>query len=131
MPQQPIELILIRQCASSLAAPIWLMGLDGNLVYYNEAAEQVLGKRFDEAGEVLGRELATLFQTTAEDGSAIDAEDLPINIALSHGRPAYLPMRICGLDGVWRKIEVTAFPVVGQGGLQLGAVAIFWEAARA
>jgi hypothetical protein len=31
-------------------------------------------------------------------------------------------------DGVWRKIEVTAFPVEGQGGRHLGAVAIFWEA---
>jgi hypothetical protein len=36
-------------------------------------------------------------------------------------------MRIQGLDGIWRMIEVTAFPIIGQGDRHLGAVAIFWE----
>jgi PAS domain-containing protein len=130
MPQQPIELILLRACARALATPMWLMGADGNLLYYNEGAERLLGRRFDEAGEILGTELATLFRTTAEDGSEIPAHELPINVALNQGRPAHRPMRIRGLDGIWRKIEVTAFPVIGQGGSQLGAVAVFWEAAN-
>jgi PAS domain-containing protein len=128
MPQQPIELILLRQLASSLAMPVWLMGDNGDLLFYNEPAEPILGRRFDEAGEMPGEELATMFQTTAEDGSPIDAHDLPVNIALTQRRPAHLWFRIRGLDGIWRKIEVTAFPVEGQGGRHLGAVAIFWEA---
>jgi hypothetical protein len=37
-------------------------------------------------------------------------------------------MWIRGLDGVARQIEVTAFPLIGQGGHRLGGVAIFWEA---
>ncbi|MEX0785758.1 MAG: PAS domain-containing protein [Dehalococcoidia bacterium] len=127
MAQREIELILLRATARALAIPIWLMGLDGRLLYYNEAAERILGKRFDEVGDVLGEELATLFQATAPDGSAISAEELPINIALQKQRPAHLPMRICGMDGVWRRIEVTSFPVEGAGGRHLGAVAIFWE----
>jgi PAS domain-containing protein len=128
MPQQPIELILMRQCASHLATPVWLMGPDGNLLFYNEPAEPILGRRFDEAGEMTGEVLSTMFQTTTEDGSPLEAEDLPINIALRERRPAHLWMRIQGLDGVWRRIEVTAFPLEGQGGRHLGAVAIFWEA---
>ena len=52
MPQQPLELILLRQCASHLAMPIWIMGPDGNLLFYNEPAEPILGRRFDEAGEL-------------------------------------------------------------------------------
>jgi hypothetical protein len=108
--------------------PIWLMGSNGELLYYNEPAEPILGRRFDDAGAMPGEMLATMFQTTAEDGSPLDANDLPINIALSERRPAHLPMRILGLDGVWRRIEVTAFPIEGQGDRHLGAVAIFWEA---
>ncbi|MCH7578292.1 MAG: PAS domain-containing protein [Chloroflexi bacterium] len=124
----PIELILLRQCASYLAMPIWLMAENGDLLFYNEPAESVLGRRFDEAGEMPGAELAAMFQTTAEDGSPLEANDLPVNIALTERRPAHRRMRIRGLDGAWRKIEVTAFPVEGQGGRHLGAVAIFWEA---
>jgi PAS domain-containing protein len=128
MPQQPIELILMRQCASHLAMPIWIMGPDGNLLFYNEPAELILGRRFDEAGEMPGDVLSTVFQTTAEDGSPLKAEDLPVNIALREHRPAHLWFRIRGLDSVWRRIEVTAFPLEGHQGRHLGAVAIFWEA---
>jgi len=128
MAQREIELILLRQCASHLAMPIWLMGPDGELLFYNEPAELILGRRFDEAGEMPGEVLSTMFQTTAEDGSRLETEDLPINIALRERRPAHLWFRIRGLDGVWRRIEVTAFPIEGQGGRNLGAVAIFWEA---
>jgi PAS domain S-box-containing protein len=128
MAQREIELILLRQFASHLAMPIWLMGPGGDLLFYNEPAEPILGRRFEEAGEMPGEVLATMFQTTAEDGSRLEAEDLPINIALGERRPAHLWFRIRGLDGVWRRIEVTAFPIEGQGGRNLGAVAIFWEA---
>jgi hypothetical protein len=34
---------------------------------------------------------------------------------------------INGLDRVRRVIEITAFPLDGQSGRRLGAVAIFWE----
>jgi len=128
MAQQPIELILTRQWASYLVVPVWVMGENGHLVYYNEPAEAVLGRRFDEAGEMLAEELATIFQTTSEDGSRLDSESLPINIALLERRPAHRRLRIRGLDGEWRLVDASAFPIEGQGGRHLGAVAIFWEA---
>ncbi len=128
MPQQPIELILTRQWASYLAVPVWVMGEGGDLIYYNEPAEAVLGRRFDEAGEMPGEELASIFRTTNEDGSPLPSELIPINVALLERRPAYLRVRFLGLDGVWRVVEATAFPIEGQGGRHLGAVAIFWEA---
>ncbi len=127
MAQQPIELILTKQWASYLAMPVWVMGENGDLLYYNEAAEAIIGRRYDEAGEMPGEELAAIFKTTAEDGSPIAAESLPINIALTERRPAHLVMRMQGLDGVWRRIAVTAFPLEGQGGRHLGVVAFFWE----
>ena len=130
MPQQPIELILTRQWASYLAVPVWVMGENGDLLYYNEPAEAVIGRRYDEAGEMPGEELARIFQTTAADGSPIAAEVFPLNVALMERRPAHMRLRIQGLDGVWREIEATAFPLEGQGGRHLGAVALFWEVHR-
>jgi len=127
MPQQPIELILTRQWASYLAVPVWVMGENGDLLYYNESAEAVLGRRFEEAGEMHGDELASIFQTTAEDGSPLRSEELPINIALLKRRPVHLRLRLRGLDGFWRLVDAAAFPIEGQGGRQLGAMAIFWE----
>ena len=127
MPQQAIELILTRQWASYLAMPVWVADEDGHLLYYNEPAEALLGRRYDEAGEMPLEELDTIFRTTGEDGSPLPAGDLPIGIALRERRPAHLRHRMRGLDGVSRLVEVMAFPLEGQGGRHLGAVAIFWE----
>lgn len=130
MTQKDIEIILLRRCASYLTMPIWLMDPDGELLYYNEAAEPILGKPFEAAGRMPGHVLAEMYQTTAEDGSPIGASDLPINIALVDRKPAHLRFRILGLDGHWRLITVTAFPLEGQEGRNLGAMAIFWEVER-
>src|SRR3972149_3323714 len=127
MPQQAIELILTRQWASYLAMPVWVTGEDGSLLYYNEPAEALLGRRYDEAGEMPLEEIDKISQTTAEDGSPLASDVLPLGIALRERRPAHLRHRFRGLDGVWRLVEVTAFPLEGQGGRHLGAVLIFWE----
>jgi PAS domain-containing protein len=127
MPQQAIEVILMRQLASYLAMPIFLVDPAGNLLFYNEPAEGLLGHRYEETGEVPFAEWARLFQPTSDDGSPLPPEALPLVIALQQHRAAHLAFQICGLDGVVRKIEATAFPLEGQGGRHLGAVAIFWE----
>jgi hypothetical protein len=59
----------------------------------------------------------------------VPAEEVPINAALLHHRPAHSRVRFRALDGVWRVIDVSAFPLEGQGGRHLGAVAMFWEPA--
>jgi PAS domain-containing protein len=52
MPQQEIEMILVRQLASYLAMPIFVVDPQGTLVFYNEPAELLLGRRFEETGEM-------------------------------------------------------------------------------
>lgn len=125
--QQPIEIILLKQWSSYLAVPVWLMDDAGNLTYFNEAAEELLGARFNEVGEIQADELAHRFQTAAPDGEPLDTKELPIVVALVDRRPAYARLRIRAFDGVWRVIAVSAFPVDGHGGRNLGAVAMFWE----
>ena len=125
--QKEIELILARPLASSLAIPIFIVDPLGNLVYYNEPAEMILGHRFEETGEMPVDEWSTLFQPTDENGKPLTAEMLPLMVALTHHAPDHREMWIEGLDGVRRFIEVTAFPLDGQAERYLGALAIFWE----
>ncbi|MDH3607584.1 MAG: PAS domain-containing protein [Acidimicrobiia bacterium] len=130
MAQQPIELILLKQWATHIATPVWIMDVEGNLVFYNEPAEVILGKRFDEAGELHADQLADLFVTTGLDGEPVANKELPVVVALTEHHPAHAELRIQTLDtGESRRIEVTAIPIEGQGGRSLGAFAVFWESA--
>jgi PAS domain S-box-containing protein len=131
MPQREIELILLRQWASHMTLPIWVTGLDGDLVYYNEPAEAMLGVRYDEAGEMPVGDLIRTFQITDESGTPLSSEAFPLAVVMQTGKPHHGRMRYCGLDGTWRTVEVTAFPFEGEGRRPLGVVAIWWEATDA
>jgi PAS domain S-box-containing protein len=126
-PQQPLELILLRQLASYLTVPIWMMDEAGNLIFYNEPAERLLGVRFDDAGPIRSEDLVGMFQTTDLDGEPLSQSDLPIVHALTKRVPSYRSLRICALDGQWKEMEVSAVPLEGQGGRFLGAFATLWE----
>jgi PAS domain-containing protein len=126
MPQQAIEVILMRQLASYLAMPIFVVDPDGNLLFYNEPAETLLGRPFDETSEMPMAEWSTAFEPLDEDRRPLPPESLPLVIALRRREPAHKTIHITGLDRVARQIEVTAFPLVGQGGRLLGAAAMFW-----
>lgn len=127
MGQKEIELILLRQWASYLAVPIWVTGAKGELLFFNEPAEALVGRRYDEVDEIMVEDHSDIFEIRADDGAPLPAAELPLSIALGSRRPAHRRLQGRALDGVWRHIEVTAFPVEGQGGRLLGAVAIFWE----
>jgi PAS domain S-box-containing protein len=128
MAQQPLELILLRQLASHLVIPMWMMDEQGNLIYYNESAEGLLGVQFDDVGPITSENLVGKWQVTQLDGSPLDDYDFPVVIALSKHKPAHRPVRFQGMDGVWRAVEVTALPLEGQDGRFLGVLATFWEA---
>jgi PAS domain-containing protein len=127
MAQREIEVILMRRLASYLSLPILLVDTRGDLVFFNEAAETLVGRRFDEVDEIRRGRWSALFKPTAEDGTPIKREDLPLFIATEHLEPAHLRACIQGLNGVPRKIEGIGFPLVGQSGRMLGAAGIFWE----
>jgi len=122
-----VELILMKQVASYLAVPIFLVDPAGTLLYYNEPAEFLLGERYDETGEMPLEEWGTVFSPTDRSGMPLAPEALPLAIAVQQGHPAHGQISITGLDGVARHLSVTAFPLVGQSNRNLGAVAIFWE----
>ena len=117
----------MRELAGHLATPIFVVDPDGDLLFYNEPAETLLGSRFDETGKMLFAEWATVFTPTDEDEHPIPPDELPLAIAAQQRRPAQGSMWIRGLDGRRRHLIVTAIPLQGQWGEHLGAAAIFWE----
>jgi len=127
MAQKEIEVILSRQLAEYLALPIFIVDPNGDLLYYNEPAETILGSRYDETGPMSANELAGIFRTVDQDGSPLKSDDLPIVKALVRREPAHGILWIESLDSRLRKIAVTAFPIIGQAKRFLGAIAIFWE----
>jgi len=129
MAQKAVELILMRQLASTLAMPIFLVDADGTLVFYNEPAERVLGKRFEETGEMPPSEWSTLWQPMEADGRPLAPERLPLMIAFSDRKPAHGEFWIQSLDGARRQIRATAFPLIRLTEEVVGAVVIFWETA--
>lgn len=130
MAQKPIEVILMRQLASYLPIPIFLVDEDGMLLFYNEPAEPLLGRRFDEAGEMKLDMWSTIFLPTDEHGAPLPPDDVPLVVALRERRPIHRTIGFTGLDGVKNRIELTAFPLEGKGDRHLGAVAMFWPAQR-
>ena len=122
----PVELILMRQLASYLATPIFLVDAEGTLVFYNEAAERLLGRRFEDLPEMGRDEWLLAFQPHDLDGSSLSPADNPLPAALADGREHHRDVAIIGLDGRERTISVTAFPLIGQARHLAGAVAVFW-----
>lgn len=129
MPQREIEVILARQLASYLNMPVFIVDPEGNLVFFNEPAESILGRRFEETGEMTASEWSTVFTPMDEHGNALAPDLLPLMIALADRKPAYRQFWIRGLDGARHYIGVSAFPLIGQANRFLGAVALFWEEA--
>jgi PAS domain-containing protein len=125
--QQALELILLRQWASYIKTPIWLTSTDGYLLYFNEPAEKIIGIRFGEAGPLPVNELIARFEITDEYGAGIDIDMLPLAVALGERKPSHARIRVRSIGGEYVRISVTAFPIEGQGGRFLGAVAMFWE----
>jgi PAS domain-containing protein len=122
-----LVLILAREFASKLATPMFISDADGNLVFFNEPAGQVLGRTFSEVGELPAGRWAELFETEELDGAPVPLERMPAGIALLERRPAHHRFAIRGLDGVRRVISVTAFPLLAHVDDLVGVVAIFWQ----
>jgi PAS domain-containing protein len=123
----PIQIILTRQLAGYLGVPLFLIDPGGSLLFYNEAAEAILGRRFDETGPMTAAEWSSIFAPMDEGGRPVAPESLPLMITLAEQRPAFARFFIRGLDGVLRHLEVTSIPIAGLRGELLGAAALFWE----
>lgn len=122
-----IEIILSRQLADCLSIPIFLTDPEGNLLFYNEPAEELLGRRYEETGAMPVSEWSTIFKPVDEQGNTIPPAELPLVRTLTNQYPAHGTFWIESLEGEKNRISVTAYPIIGRPDRFLGAVAIFWK----
>ena len=122
-----LPLILARELAANLATPMFLIDAAGMLVFYNEAAEVLIGKSFGELGEIAANDFGEALQLTTPDGSPLRRRDTPAGVAFITRRPAHRKLVATGYDGVPRQVEVTAYPLFGATDEMHGVVTVFWE----
>lgn len=121
-----IEIILSRQLAETLSTAIFIIDTEGSLIFYNESAEEILGKKFEETGMMPVEEWGTIFKPMDDKGNPLNPEDLPLVKTMNSRLPTHGSFWIESLKGDKYKITVTAYPLIGRGQRFVGAVAIFW-----
>lgn len=126
--QKPLELILARNLLSSISTPAFLVGEAGMLLFYNEAAGAMVGRRFEDTGTLSAEEWTCAFGPFDEQNQPIPYDDLSLTRALRAGRPAHGMFRIASADSSRQEIAASAIPIVGTGGTS-GAIVIFWPLA--
>lgn len=124
-PQRALELILARNLLSSLTTAAFLVDDTGTVAFYNEAAGEVLGRRFEECGPMSAQEWGSNHGPFGETGEPIPFGELELTQGLVRGRPGHSRFNIRALDGADHLIEASAMPIVATGG-QRGAMVFFW-----
>jgi PAS domain-containing protein len=125
--QKHLVLILAREFASSLSTPTLIADARGYLVFYNEAAEAVVGRRFSEAGEIPLDDWVGAFEPRTVSSEPLPAERRPARVAFDERRASHLRYLVTSADGVEREIESTAFPLFAHTDEFVGIVVIFWR----
>ena len=123
-----LPLILARELAANLATPMFLIDAEGYLVYYNEAAELMLGKTHAELGVVAANEFGTMLQLADLDETPLRRRDSPAGVAFILREPAHRTLLATTLDGRREKFECTAYPLFGRSDDMHGVLTVFWPA---
>jgi PAS domain-containing protein len=125
--QKHLVLILARELASNLATPTLIADDQGRLVFYNEAAEELVGQHFAETGEIPLDEWTTSFAPRTLDAEPLPPEQRPARIAFDERRPSHQRFLITSRDDVDREVAVTAVPLFAHADEFVGVMAIFWR----
>ena len=122
-----LVLILAREFASNLATPTLLVDADGQLIFFNEAAEEILGQTFSEVGEQSIDEFSASVAPRLGDNEPLPQDRRPTKIALEERRAVHEDMTITTFEGEERRVGVTAFPLFAQKDEFVGIVVIWWR----
>ncbi len=129
-PQKPLELILARNLLSSIITPAFLVGEEGQLLFFNEAAAAMLGRRFEETGALTSAQWTGEFGPFDGNNVPIPYDEIPATVAVRHQRAFHGTFRICLAGKHYTDVEASTIPIVGPGGSS-GAVVIFWPVSEA
>ncbi|MEA2470248.1 MAG: hypothetical protein QOE38_1247 [Thermoleophilaceae bacterium] len=127
MATQPLELILARNLISGIELAAFLVDPDGVLVFFNDAAGELVGRRFEEVGRLPREEWSSEFGPFDEFGKLMPTDTLPLTVALRQGLPAHDRFRVSSSgDGELVEVDVSALPLGTADGFK-GAIVVFWR----
>ena len=126
-PQKHLVLVLARELISQLVTPAFLVDAAGEVAFFNEPAEEIVGYTFAEAGVLPAEAWTSLVRAEDPEGVSLTLEQLPAGIALAERRPAHRRLCITSADGARRLISVTAVPLFASDSELVGVLAIFWR----
>jgi PAS domain-containing protein len=125
--QRPLELILARNLLSALSTPAMLVNHQGDVLFYNEAAAALLGRRFEDTGTLSAQQWTSAFGPLDDTGRPIPVEQQPLTRALRANRAGHSPHRIRSVTGTEHLVQVSGVPIMGSGDFH-GAMVFFWPA---
>lgn len=127
--QQPLELILARNLLSSICTPALLLGGDGMLLFYNDAAASLLGRWLEESANRSAREWTQSLWPLDDSARRAECERLHAVRAVREQRPYHGSLLVRAADGVLREMQASAIPIVGLGGAG-GTILFLWAPER-
>jgi PAS domain-containing protein len=126
MATQPVEQILARNLVSGITLAAFLVDPDGVLLFFNDAAGELIGRRFEEVGRLRREEWSSEFGPFDEFGKLMPTDSLPLTVALREGLPAHDRFRVSVADDELVEVDVSALPLATADGFK-GAIVVFWR----
>ena len=125
--ERPLELILARNLISIISLAAILVDVDGDIVFFNDAAGELIGRSYLDIGQLPVSRWQELFEPRTLDEEPLKVEQTPSGIALLERKPVHDSFAFRGLDGREHDITVTAFPLFSRPDAVVGVMSIFWE----
>lgn len=122
--EQPLELILARNLISIISIAALLVDSEGRIVFFNDAAADIIGAPFEEIGVLEPDEWSARYGPFGIDGNPLPPDELPVATAVRESRPAYGHFAVRAESGML-EIEAGALPLSGPSGYH-GAIVVFW-----
>jgi PAS domain-containing protein len=122
--EQPLELILARNLISIVSIAALLVDSDGRIIFYNDAAAEIIGAPFEEIGVLEQDDWSARYGPFGPDGAPLAPDELPLTIAVRESRPAYGRFSVRAESGSL-EVEAGALPLAGPAGYH-GAIIVFW-----
>jgi PAS domain-containing protein len=118
-------LILARNLISAVEIAAFIVDPDGVVVFFNDSAGELIGRRFEEVGHLSREEWNSEFGPFDEFGKLMPTDDMPLTIALREGLPAHDHFHVSVGDDLL-EVDVSALPLTTAEGFQ-GAIVVFWR----
>lgn len=121
---RPLELVMARQWVALLTSPVLLFDATGSLAFFNEAAQVIMGRSFNECGALKPAEWHAMFRIEDASGTLVPQGQSALDEALTADGARQLTLLLRGLDGQRRQVGLATFPIRGLDRSKVGVMAL-------